>query len=157
MQINFLVIGKTSESFLTEGIFLFEQRIKRYTPYEHKVIPALKHTQNMSPDVQKAKEADLLLPLFQPQDFVILLDERGKNFSSVEFADYLQKHYNQSTKTLWFVVGGPYGFAPSMYERANMLLSLSKMTFSHQLIRLIFAEQLYRAFTILRNEPYHNE
>lgn len=156
MQIILLLNGKTDQSFVYEGFTTFETRIKRYVKFSTLVVPALKNTKNMPADTQKNMEADAMLAHLQPSDFVILLDENGQQFSSATFADFLQKQMNAGPKRLVFVVGGPYGFGEIMYRRANATVSLSEMTFSHQIIRMIFAEQLYRAFTILNGEPYHN-
>ncbi len=157
MQVIFLVNGKTEMPFIEEGCKTFEDRIKRYLPFQTRVIPALKNTKNLSPDIQKNQEASLILKSLLPMDFVVLLDEKGDEFRSAAFAEFIQKQMNKGIKRLVFVVGGPYGFDQSIYQRANAQLSLSQMTFSHQLIRLIFMEQLYRALTILKGEPYHNE
>jgi 23S rRNA (pseudouridine1915-N3)-methyltransferase len=156
MQVILMLNGKTDQSFVSEGFAMFETRIKRYVKFSTIVIPALKNTKNMPIETQKNAEAELMLAQLQPSDAVILLDEKGKSFSSVKFANYLQKQMNAGIKRLVFIVGGPHGFGETMYQRANQKNSLSEMTFSHQLIRLIFAEQLYRAFTILNGEPYHN-
>ena len=156
MEVILMLNGKTDQSFVSEGFAMFETRIKRYVKFSTIIIPALKNTKNMPAEAQKQAEADLMLVLIQPTDSVVLLDENGQQFSSVKFADYLQKKMNAGIKRLIFVVGGPYGFDEKMRQRANAEIALSEMKFSHQLIRLIFAEQLYRAFTILNNEPYHN-
>ena len=156
MQVILMLNGKTDQSFVSEGFSMFEMRIKRYVKFSTIVIPALKNTKNMPIETQKNTETELMLAQLQPSDVVILLDEKGKQFSSVKFADYLQKQMNAGIKRLVFIVGGPYGFSEIMYQRSHAEISLSEMTFSHQLIRVIFAEQLYRAFTILNNEPYHN-
>ena len=156
MQVILMLNGKTDQSFVSEGFEMFETRIKRYLKFSTIVIPALKNTKNMPIETQKQAETELMLAQLHPSDKVVLLDEKGKQFSSVKFADYLQKQMNSGIKRLVFIVGGPYGFSETMYQRANEKIALSEMTFSHQLIRLIFAEQLYRAFTILNNEPYHN-
>ena len=157
MQIVLMLNGKTYQSFISEGFERFETRIKRYVKFSTMVIPALKNTKNMPIDTQKNMETEAMFAQLQPSDTVILLDEKGQQFSSVKFANYLQKQMNAGIKRLVFVVGGPYGFSKTMYQRANNKIALSEMTFSHQLIRLIFAEQLYRAFAILNNEPYHND
>ncbi len=157
MQITFLQNGKTEENYLKEGIAIFEQRIHRYLPYQSEVIPALKNTKNLPVAQQKQKEFELMRKWFEKSDCVVLLDEHGKEFSSVQFAEYLQGKMNAGIRNLTFVIGGPYGFAPEAYALASDKISLSKMTFSHQMIRLLFTEQLYRAFSILNHEPYHNE
>lgn len=135
---------------------MYEKRLSAYISFKQEVIADLKNTKNLSFNEQKEREGELFLKNIQKTDFVVLLDERGKQFSSEEFADFLQKRLNASTKQLVFIVGGAYGFSQAMYARADAQISLSKMTFSHQMIRLFFTEQLYRAFTILRNEPYHH-
>ncbi|MBN2237124.1 MAG: 23S rRNA (pseudouridine(1915)-N(3))-methyltransferase RlmH [Bacteroidales bacterium] len=157
MDIKLILSGKTEDAYLQDGIEKYNNRIKRYITYSEIIIPALKNTKNLGFDEIKQKEGQLILSKLKPGDFVVLLDERGKIKSSKDFSSFLQKHMNQSTKSLVFIVGGPYGFSEEVYSKANYLLSLSKMTFSHQMIRLLFVEQIYRAFTILKNEPYHHE
>lgn len=156
MKICFLVIGKTVEEFLKQGISIYEKRLKNYIPFEIRTLPELKKTSGLSFDQQKTMEGKVLLDSIVPSDYVVLLDEGGKEFSSTDFANFLQKQMLQSTKSMIFVVGGPYGFSKEVYNRADEKISLSQMTFSHQMVRLIFTEQLYRAMTILRNEPYHH-
>ena len=156
MKVCFLVIGRTTEEYLKEGMAIYEKRLKNYISFEIKVLPELKKTSGLSFDQQKNMEGKMLLNSIVPTDTVILLDERGKDLTSNEFSVFLQKNMLQSIKSMIFVVGGPYGFSKEMYERANDKVSISKMTFSHQMIRLIFLEQLYRAMTILKNEPYHH-
>ena len=133
------------------------ERTKHYTSFDMEVIPELKNTKSLSMEQQKEKEGELILKAIQPGDVVVLLDEHGKEFRSIEFADWVEKKMHTVNKRLVFVIGGPYGFAPSVYAAAQEKISLSKMTFSHQMIRLIFVEQLYRAMTILNNGPYHHE
>jgi 23S rRNA (pseudouridine1915-N3)-methyltransferase len=154
MKISLIVVGKTEEEYLKTGISQYEQRLVHYAPFNLRVIPSLKNTKNLTPVQQKEKEAELILQAIEGCDQIILLDEKGKTYSSVEFSGFLQKHMNSGIKHLAFVVGGPFGFADSIYKKATGKLSLSSMTFSHQMIRLLFVEQL---FTILKNEPYHNE
>jgi 23S rRNA (pseudouridine1915-N3)-methyltransferase len=156
VKINFLLIGKTTQDYLREGISIYEKRLKNYIAFETKILPEIKKTSGLSFEQQKNFEGKLLLEVISPGDFVILLDENGKGLASTDFAFFLQKQMVQSTKSMIFVVGGPYGFSKEMYNRANEMISLSKMTFSHQMVRLIFLEQLYRAMTILKNEPYHH-
>jgi len=156
MKITFLVIGKTEDNYLKEGIDKYVKRLKHYTKLEVVELPELKNTKALTQDQQKTKEAELLLKKINVTDYVILLDERGAELSSKQFATYLEKR-GHSAADLIFIVGGPYGFDQSVYSRANDKLSLSRMTFSHQMIRLFFTEQLYRAFTILKGEPYHHE
>ncbi|MEG1498568.1 MAG: 23S rRNA (pseudouridine(1915)-N(3))-methyltransferase RlmH [Bacteroidales bacterium] len=157
MEIVLLLNGKTEENYLQEGIQLFEQRIGRYIRYESKIVPALKNAKNMPIAQQKEKEAELMEKYIEKADFIVLLDERGTEYGSKEFANFLQKQMNKGIRTLMFVVGGPYGFSESIYAKAQEKISLSRMTFSHQMIRLLFTEQLYRGFSILKGEPYHNE
>jgi 23S rRNA (pseudouridine1915-N3)-methyltransferase len=157
MKISLIVVGKTEEDYLQRGIYVYEQRIIHYINFSIKVIPALKNTKNLPPSQQREKEGDLILQAVEGCEQVVLLDEKGKVFRSVEFATNIQQHLNSGIKHLAFVVGGPFGFSANVYAKATAKLSLSAMTFSHQMIRLLFAEQLYRAFTILKNEPYHNE
>ncbi|MFD2827487.1 23S rRNA (pseudouridine(1915)-N(3))-methyltransferase RlmH [Leeuwenhoekiella polynyae] len=156
MNIKLLCIGKTDNRNLEELISIYTKRLKFYVNFEIEIIPDLKKTKNLSEEQQKEKEGELILNKLQQQDELILLDENGKELSSVKFADYLQKKMNSGIKTLVFVIGGPYGFSPQVYAAARGKISLSKMTFSHQMIRLFMTEQVYRAFTILRNEPYHH-
>ena len=157
VKVCLLVIGKTDAEFVRAGIAEYEKRLKYYIPYEMKVIPDVRNTKNMSEIQQKEREGELILKSFRDGDFIVLLDEHGKEFSSMQFAEYIEKKMHTTPRRLVFVVGGPYGFAQSVYTTAHEKISLSKMTFSHQMIRLIFTEQLYRAFTILNNEPYHHE
>lgn len=157
MKVTFLVIGKTDQKYLQEGISIFEKRIGHYLPYEMKIIPDIKNTKKLSESQQKEKEGELILQQIQNSDVMILMDERGQMFDSIGFSKYLEKKMVMGTKNLVFVIGGPYGFAPKVYDRANGKISLSNMTFSHQMVRLIFVEQLYRAMTILKNEPYHHQ
>lgn len=157
MKIVFLTIGKTINTQLQHLQNDYQERLKHYVPFEYQCIPELKNTRNISEQEQKEKEADLILKFIEPNDEIILLDENGKHFSSVDFAVYVEKKMNSSYKRMIFVVGGPYGFSKRIYDRANGLISLSRMTFSHQMVRIIFTEQLYRAFTILRGEPYHHQ
>lgn len=157
MQITFICISKTTEKYLLEGIAVYEKRLSHYAKFQRIEIPDLKNAKNLSKEEQKRKEGELILSKINNQDFVVLLDEHGKEFRSIEFSAALSKWQNQSIQHVVFVVGGPYGFDEQVYNRANTQLSLSKMTFSHQMIRLFFVEQLYRAFSILKSEPYHHE
>lgn len=157
MQITLLCIGKTGKKFLEEGEETYLKRLKHYIPFSMQIIPDLKQAKNLSEEQIKQKEGELLLDKIQNSDTVILLDERGKHFSSVDFANYLQDLFNKGGKNLIFIIGGPYGFSDALYQRANGKVSLSAMTFSHQMIRLFFIEQVYRAMTILKNEPYHHQ
>ncbi len=157
MKITLLAIGKTDDKCVEKLTDKYFKRIKFFNPVDQMLLPDIKNRKNLSFEEQKKKEGELLLSKINPSDYVILLDEKGKEFSSVEFASFLQKRMNTGIKNLVFVIGGPYGFSQEIYQRAHQKISLSKMTFSHQLIRLIFAEQLYRAFSILNNQPYHHE
>jgi len=157
MKIQLLLVGKTNESFLIEGFSMYEKRITNYIDFKTITIPELKNTKNISFEVIKKQESDLILKNITATDYVVLLDDKGKSLSSLEFAKFISSQMLKSTKKLVFIVGGAYGFSETIYNRANDKISLSKMTFSHQLVRIIFAEQLYRAFTILNNEPYHHE
>lgn len=157
MNIKLIVVGKTAEKYLQDGIDVYVQRLKHYVNFELTVIPALKEQKGVAPDEVKQREAALILKQIEKYDRVVLLDEHGTQHGSVDFAQYIQKQMNAGVRNLAFVVGGAFGFAPSVYAAANDKLSLSKMTFNHQMVRLFFVEQLYRAFTILHHEPYHNE
>lgn len=157
MKVKLLVIGKTDKDYLNEGIDLFRKRIPHYLPFEYQIIPDIKNTRNLPEDQQKEKEGELILAQLKAGDELILLDEHGKEYRSTEFALFLEKKMLAGTKTLVFCIGGPYGFSPNVFEMATGKISLSKMTFSHQMVRLIFCEQLYRALTILKGEPYHHE
>jgi 23S rRNA (pseudouridine1915-N3)-methyltransferase len=157
VNIRFLVIGKTSESYLTEGLNDYFGRIAHYLPFSYYEIPDLKNMKSLSPQQVKEKEAELVLKNLLPSSRLILLDEHGKQYKSAEFSAFIEKQMNSGIKELVFLVGGAWGISESLKNRASDMLSLSKMTFPHQLVRLVFAEQLYRALTILRNEPYHNE
>ncbi|MDR0232321.1 MAG: 23S rRNA (pseudouridine(1915)-N(3))-methyltransferase RlmH [Dysgonamonadaceae bacterium] len=157
MKIQFTVIGKTNQDFVQKGLDEFCNRLKHYMPFELDIIPDIKNTKSLSQEQQKEKEGELILKNMQSGDYIVLLDERGKEFTSLQFADYIEKKTHTVNKKMVFVIGGPYGFSKKVYEMASEKISLSKMTFSHQMIRLIFVEQLYRAMTILNNEPYHHE
>jgi len=157
MRITLICIGKTDDTSLKTLIEKFEQRLKHYIPFQLVILPDVKNVKSLSMDEQRAKEAELMKKQLAAGDWLILLDEQGKEYRSVEFAEQLNKWMVGSTQHVVFMVGGPYGFDKSVYERANGKLSLSKMTFSHQMVRLFFVEQLYRAFTILKREPYHHE
>ena len=156
MKIELIQVGKTVNKIFVEGINEYLGRIKHYVPFNITTIPEVKNTKSLSESQQKTLEGTLILKLLQAQDTVVLLDEHGKEFRSVEFAAWLEKQ-QQVARRLVFVIGGPYGFSDDVYERANSKISLSKMTFSHQMVRLIFCEQLYRACTIIQGEPYHHE
>ena len=149
MKTTLLVVGRTVEQHFITAINDYVQRTKRYLSFEMEVIPELKNTKSLSMEVQKEKEGELILKALQPGDVVVLLDEGGKEMRSIEFADYMKRKMNTVNKRLVFIIGGPYGFSPKVYEAAHEKMSLSRMTFSHQMVRLIFVEQLYRAMTIL--------
>ena len=157
MNITLLVVGKTDEKYLQEGIDVYTKRLKHYVNFDLVVIPALKDQKGATPDEVKEREAALILKHTAKSDRIVLLDEHGTAHTSTGFAQYLQKQMNAGIRSLTFVIGGAFGFAPSVYAAASDKVSLSKMTFNHQMVRLFFAEQLYRAFTILNHEPYHNE
>jgi 23S rRNA (pseudouridine1915-N3)-methyltransferase len=157
MKITFVTVGKTEDAYLKEGIEKYVKRLKHYTKLEMAEIPELKNTKALTEEQQKVKEAELILKKVTPQDHLILLDENGTEFTSVQFATYINKRSVTSSANLVFVVGGPYGFDQSVYQRANDKISLSRMTFSHQMVRLFFTEQLYRAFSIIKGEPYHHQ
>ncbi|WP_295982160.1 23S rRNA (pseudouridine(1915)-N(3))-methyltransferase RlmH [uncultured Algibacter sp.] len=157
MTIKLITIGKTDNKQLTSLIDDYIKRLGYYIKFSLDIIPDIKNSKNLSEVQQKQKEGELILKKISTTDTLILLDENGKQFDSVDFSSYLQKHMNSGIKQLVFVVGGPYGFSEDVYKKSNGKLSLSKMTFSHQMIRLFFIEQLYRGFTILRNEPYHHK
>ena len=156
MKTELILVSKTTDKHLAAGIDDYVSRICHYLPFAITVIPELKNTKNMTEEQQKVREGELILQKIQPSDAVVLLDEHGKEFRSIEFADWLQKKQN-TARRLVFVIGGPYGFSESIYKRADEQLSLSKMTFSHQMVRLLFVEQIYRACTIIKGEPYHHE
>jgi 23S rRNA (pseudouridine1915-N3)-methyltransferase len=156
MQIKLIAIGKTDHPAILKLVEEYGTRLGFYIRFDLDIIPDLKNTKSISEVIQKEKEGELILKKIQASDDLILLDERGKTFTSIEFSEYLQKKMNSGLKQMVLVIGGPYGFSDSVYARANGKISLSDMTFSHQMIRPFLIEQLYRAFTILRNEPYHH-
>jgi 23S rRNA (pseudouridine1915-N3)-methyltransferase len=156
MKTVLLQVGKTVNKHFVAGIDDYAERISHYMPFEIVTIPELRNTKNLSEEQQKTTEGDLILRQIQPSDTVVLLDEHGKELRSVDYARWLEQK-QQTARRLVFVIGGPYGFSEAVYARANDKLSLSKMTFSHQMVRLIFTEQLYRACTIIKGEPYHHE
>ncbi len=157
MNIRLLAIGKTDNKSLQSLIDEYTKRLSFYIKFELEVIPDIKNVKNLSEAQQKEKEGELILSKISATDQLILLDENGSTFSSVAFSDYLQKKMNAGIKTLVFVIGGPYGFSEEVYKKAQGKVSLSEMTFSHQMVRLFVIEQLYRGFTILKNEPYHHQ
>ncbi len=157
MKITLLTVGKTDRSWVKDGLDIYLSRLKHYVPFSIVEIPELKNVSALSTDQIKVKEGELILKQLKANDDVILLDERGKEYSSTKWAEALSKKINLGGKDIVFVIGGAYGFSNEVYERASGKISLSKMTFSHQMVRVIFVEQLYRAFTIMRGEPYHHE
>ena len=157
MKIAFLQVGKTSEKYITEGIRIFEARLKKYSPFEIITIPDIKGSRKIPAAEKILREGDKIMDLIRNDDYVVLLDIRGKEYSTNEFASWLDKGMMLACKRILFVSGGPWGLAEILARKADMLLSLSKLTFSHELVRLVFLEQLYRAFTIIRGEPYHHE
>lgn len=156
MKTELILVGKTVNKHFVAGIKDYVERIGHYMPFNITVIPELKNTKSLSEEQQKEREGEMILKLVQPADTVVLMDEHGQEFRSVEFAQWLQKKQNTARRLL-FVIGGPYGFSDAVYARANEKISLSRMTFSHQMVRLIFTEQIYRACTIIKGEPYHHE
>ncbi len=157
MNFTLLVIGKTDDDWLQKGIDIYANRLSHYINFDLQVIQSLKNVKNLPGPVLKQKEGDLILAKLHPSDFVVLLDDKGKHFTSVEFAGQIQNYLNAGHKRVVFIVGGALGFSDEVYNRANAKLSLSKMTLSHQMVRVFFTEQLYRAFTILKGEKYHHE
>lgn len=156
MRITLLQTGKTKDRFIIEGVEEFRKRVVHYAPFTIDTIPDLKNSRNMSQKEVQQKEGTMILKKIKPGDYLVLLDERGKEFHSIGFAKHLNSLEGR-VNHIFFLIGGPYGFSEEVYQRANEKFSLSKLTFSHQLIRLLFMEQIYRAFTILKGEPYHNE
>ena len=157
MKITLLTIGKTEDKYLNEGIDIYLKRLKHYVTFRILELPELKNTKSLSQEQQKIRESELIFKNIQSTDYVVLLDENGKEFSSRGFSVFLNKKMVGGLQHLVFIVGGPYGFSDEVYSRSNDKISLSQMTFSHQMIRLLFTEQLYRAFTILKGEPYHHD
>jgi 23S rRNA (pseudouridine1915-N3)-methyltransferase len=157
MKILLIVVGKTDQQWLNQGIGQYVERLTHFCQFDMQVIPDIKNTKNMDQNVQKQREGELILNLLQPSDDVWLLDDKGRDMTSPDLAKWIEKRMAQSSKRLVFIIGGPYGFSPDVYNRVPGRLSLSRMTFSHQMVRLIFVEQLYRAFAILNNLPYHHE
>ena len=156
MTIKLLGIGKTDDKTLQNLTDVYVKRLQFYNKFEIELIPDIKNIKNLDENQQKQKEGELILNKLSTSDFVVLLDENGKQLSSIGFSEFIQKRFNSGLKQVIFIIGGPYGFSEDVYNRADTKISLSKMTFSHQMVRLFFTEQLYRAFTILKNEPYHH-
>lgn len=157
MRVALLLVGKTVNKHFVELIDDYATRVKHYISFDIITIPELKNTKNLSAEQQKQQEGELILKQLQAGDHIVLLDEHGKELRSIEFSQYMEQKMQTVSRRLVFIIGGPYGFSPDVYAKANEKLSLSKMTFSHQMIRLIFVEQFYRAMTIMRGEPYHHE
>lgn len=157
MKIHVFFTGKTTGKLFQEAIADYQQRLTHYIPFSIEEIPDLKNTKSLNEEQQKEKEADMLFERLQPGDVLILLDEKGKEFTSREFSTYLDNKIQTVNKRLVFLIGGPYGFSQRVYDSAQGKISLSKMTFSHQMVRLFLVEQIYRAFTILNNQPYHHD
>lgn len=157
MKIELILIGKSDLKYLQEGIDVYVKRLKHYCTFEMKIIPDLKASKNLSEEQQKEKEGELILNATKEADYLLLLDEKGQSFTSMEFSQFIEKRQVSGTRKLCFVVGGPYGFSKDVYAKATSKMALSEMTFSHQMVRLIFVEQLYRAFTIINGEPYHHQ
>ena len=156
MKIQLWVVGKTTQDFVEQGLTEFCGRIKHFLPFEMQLIPDIKDTRNLSSEQVKEKEGEWILKTIRPEDYIVLLDEHGRSFTSLQFSEYLERKILTVPKSLVFIIGGPYGFSQKVQKAAQEKISLSKMTFSHQLVRLIFAEQLYRALTILNHLPYHH-
>lgn len=156
MKISLICIGKTDDKHIIQGIEVYTKRLKHYVGFQLLSLPDVKNNKHLSQEQQKQKEGQLLLKNIAPQDYVVLLDEKGTQYSSIEFAEILERHMLGSVNHLVYLIGGPYGFDETIYQRANAQMSLSKMTFSHQMVRLFFVEQIYRAMTIIRGEPYHH-
>ena len=157
MKITLLQTGKTGEKFISDGIADYSRRIKKYATFETITVPALKNTRNMPVETQMTKEGEMILKALRSEDYVIVLDEKGKEFDTLEFASLMEKIFHLPKKRTVFVIGGPWGFSGDVYARADMKLSLSRFTFSHQLVRLLFVEQLYRVLTAIKGDPYHHE
>ncbi len=157
MKISLITVGRTDIAWVRQGLDMYVSRLKHYAPFDLVEIPELKNVSSLTRDQIKSREGELILKNVKNSDDLVLLDEHGREFRSIEFAKYLEDKMISSGKDVVFVVGGAYGFSPDVYSRANGKISLSKMTFSHQIVRTIFAEQLYRAFTIIKGEPYHHE
>ncbi|HHH49572.1 MAG TPA: 23S rRNA (pseudouridine(1915)-N(3))-methyltransferase RlmH [Saprospiraceae bacterium] len=156
MKIELWLVGKTNKAYLKDGMDIYQKRIGKYIPFQMEIIPDIKSAKNLSALLLKKKEGERILSKIDKKDCLILLDENGKQFTSEAFAKYFEQQLQSSFRKIIFLIGGAYGFSEEVYQRANFKIAVSKMTFSHQMVRLFFLEQLYRAMTILRNEPYHN-
>jgi 23S rRNA (pseudouridine1915-N3)-methyltransferase len=157
MKIALLQIGKTSEKYISDGADLFTSRIRKYIPFEVITLPDLRNTRNMPPQEQRLREGERIIRSFTVDDFKIFLDENGREYSTFEFSGWLEKLFMLPKKRIVFVIGGPWGLSEDVYKKADARLSLSRLTFSHQVVRLLFLEQLYRAFTVIKGDPYHHE
>jgi len=157
MKIKLIVVGKTHAKYLIQAEEEYQQRLKHYIKFEKVIVPDLKNSKNLTPIEQNRREGELIISKIEKNEEVVLLDDKGVEFTSIKFAQFINQKMIQSTRCLTFIIGGAYGFSDEVYTRANAKLSLSKMTFSHQMVRMIFKEQLYRAFTILKGEKYHHE
>jgi len=157
MKIALFLTGKTSEKYLTEGMTVFEERLRKYSAFEVLTVPDIRNTRNMTAQEQMVKEGEQILRFFRPDDYMVILDRKGKEFSTLEFSSWLEKTFMLQKKRIIFVIGGAWGFSDEIRKKADMILSLSQLTFSHQIVRLLFLEQLYRAFTVIKGEPYHHE
>lgn len=157
MKIALLQTGKTSERYLTEGISIFEERIRKYSSFEIITVPDIKRIRSLPEQEQKIREGEQMLRFFRSDDYIVILDDKGKELSTVEFSSWLEKSFMLQKKRILFVIGGAWGFSGEVCKKADMSLSLSRLTFSHQMVRLLFLEQLYRAFTVMKGEPYHHE
>ena len=157
MEITLLSVGKISSQWIQEGINLFKSRIQNYIKFSTVIIPDIKNTRFLSIENQKEEEGKLIMEQINSSDFVVLMDEKGKEYTSREFADWMQKQMNSGKKRILIIIGGPYGFSKGLYQRANSLIALSKMTFTHEMAKLVLTEQIYRGLTILRGEPYHHD
>lgn len=157
MKIALLQVGKTSERYLTEGIAAFEERIRKYSAFEIFTVVDIKSTRNMPARELKEREGEKILQFLRNDDYTVILDDKGKEFSTIEFSSWLEKMFMSPKKRIVFIIGGAWGFSDEIYAKADMRLSLSRLTFSHQMVRLLFLEQLYRAFTVIKGEPYHHE
>jgi 23S rRNA (pseudouridine1915-N3)-methyltransferase len=157
MKIALLQVGKTSGKYLTDGINTFKERVRKYNDFEIFTIPDIRSTRNMPAREQITREGEKILKFFKKDDYIVILDDKGKEFSTLEFSSWLEKMFMAQKKRIVFVVGGAWGFSDEIFEMADFNLSLSRLTFSHQMVRLLFLEQLYRAFTVIKGEPYHHE
>jgi 23S rRNA (pseudouridine1915-N3)-methyltransferase len=157
MKIALLQIGKTNEKYISDGVDGYSCRIRKYLGFDIITIPDLKNTRNMPSQEQRLKESEKIYKLLNGDDYIVLLDEKGKEFSTIEFSKHLNKIFMLPKKRVVFVIGGPYGFSAEAYKKADLRMSLSRMTFSHQIVRLLFAEQLYRVLTVVNGDPYHHE